>query len=204
VSSELNLINANLRELIELINLLRDGRVDTGRVMKLIDEIENCVDSMIHALAPERVTDEKFIAISKAIKDVETKFRQLREHVLAGKYSVAIGYIPKVQEAVRSLYRLLSLMRREAPVPVILQVTPQYLREVPVPEALQYTDPMAAQIYNTLSRKGEATIEELALELKVDERSKDAFNNAISQLIRMGYVKPYLTPDNKMVLRPAR
>ena len=204
MSTELNMVNASLRELMAHIDLLRNGKVSVERVMKLIDEAENHVDTLIQALAPERITDERFNAAVGALKEVTSRFKKLREYILAGKYVYAKKFVLDIQESIRSLYRLLILIRAGTPTHVIFQVTPQFLREISVPETLLYTNPMAAQIYNTLARRGGATVEELAVELKIDDKTRDEFNRAIAQLISMGYVKPYFTPDNKMVLRPAR
>jgi len=83
-------------------------------------------------------------------------------------------------------------------------VAPQFLREITIPETIVYSNPMASQIYNILVRKGEAAVEDLAIELKIDDKTRDEFNRAIAQLISTGYVKPYFTPNNKMMLRPAK
>ena len=85
-------------------------------------------------------------------------------------------------------------------------MTPQFLREAEVaaPETLAYMHPMAAQIYNVLVRRGEAGLDELAVELKIDDKTRDEFNQAVAHLIASGYARPFYTPDNRMVLRLGR
>jgi len=202
----LNTINATIRELLDALDELRRGRRDRRAVLKLVDELENQIDSMISQLAPERITDERFEAAMKAIREVSEKVRKLREYIIGGKTKRARSALLEVQESVRFAYRLLTLIRAGAPTTVIFQVAPQFLREVEVsaPESLVYANPMAGQIYNILLRKGEATVEELAAELRVDDRTRDEFNRAIAYLISSGYARPYFTPDNRMVLRPTK
>jgi len=197
----LNVMNATIREMLEAIE-----KKNKDAALRLLDELENQIDSMLMDMAPERITDERFEAAMKSISKITEHTRKLREALWDLKFNVARKLVLEVQEAIRNSYRLLILIRAGAPTPVIFQVSPQFLRDVNIhaPESLIYTNPMAAQVYNTLLRKGEATIEELATELGIDERSRDEFNRAIAQLISLGYARPYLSPDNKMVLKPAR
>ena len=203
---QLNVINAMIRELIDALDGLRAGRVGKEEVLKRIDDLENQIDVLLSQLAPERITDERFSAAVRAVREISEGFRRLRESVIFGRYSHAKKLALDVQESVRRMYRLLILIRAGAPTTLIFQVTPQFLREeiLQAPEALLYSNPMAAQIYNILLRKGEAGIDELALELKIDDKTREEFNRAVAHLIAAGYARPYFTPDNRMVLRPAR
>jgi len=201
---QLNVVNSTIREIMRTLDDVKSGRAGKERVLKLLDELENQIDVILAHLAPERITDERFNAAVKAVEDVSDKIRKVRESVVFGRYTYAKRQLLDVQESVRLMYRLLTLIKAGAPTPVIFQVAPQFLREISAPEAVVYTNPMAAQIYNVLIRKGEATVEELALELKITDETRDEFNRAISQLISMGYARPYFTPDHKMVLKPAR
>ena len=96
------------------------------------------------------------------------------------------------------------LIKSGAPVPVIFNVTPQFLREITAPEPLISLGPMALQIYNYLARRGEAYIEDIAKELRVDDKTRDEFNNAVAQLISMGYARLVLDENNRMKLRVVR
>jgi len=205
-TAQLNIINASIRELLKALDDLKRGRTNKDNVLRHIDELENHVDVMLSQLAPERITDERFNAAVRAVKEVTGKFRKLREAIIFGRYSHAKSIILDVQEGIREAFRLLTLIKAGAPTTLIFQVAPQFLREAEVaaPEALVYLNPMAAQIYNILLRKGEASVDELALELKIDDKSRDDFNRALSYLISTGYARIYYTPDNRMVLRPAR
>jgi len=203
-TAQLNVVNSTIREILRTLDDVKRGRAGKEDVLRLLDELENQIDAILVHLAPERITDERFNAAVKAVKDVSDKIRRVRESVMFGRYTYAKRQLLDVQESIRLTYRLLTLIKAGAPTPVIFQVAPQFLREVSAPEAVVYTNPMAAQIYNVLVRKGEATVEELALELKVTDETRDEFNRAISQLISMGYARPYFTSDNKMILKPAR
>ena len=205
-TTQLNIINSTIRDLMNSLDELKRGKVSKDEVLRLVDELENQIDNMLTQLTPERITDERFNAAVRAIKDVSDKFKSLRESIIFGRYTHAKRIVLDVQESIRHAYRLLTLIRAGAPTTLIFQVTPQFLREVEVaaPEALVYSNPMAAQIYNILIRKGEASIDELAIELKIDDKTRDEFNRAIAYLISTGYARPYYTPDNRMVLRPAR
>jgi len=201
VLGHLNVLNATIRDLLQAIE-----RKDRDAALRILDELENQIDAMLMDMAPERITDERFEAAMKAITKITERAKHLREAIWEMKFTQARKLALEVQEAIRNAYRLLILIRAGTPTPVIFQVSPQFLRDVNIqaPESLIYTNPMAAQIYNVLVRKGEATLEELAAELGIDEKSRDEFNRAIAHLISLGYVRPYLTPDNKMVLKPAR
>lgn len=201
---QLNIINAAIRDLLNALDDVKRGKAKKEDALKILDELENQIDVMLSQLAPERITDERFNAAVRALKDVADKFRSLRESIIFGRYTHAKRQVLDIQESIRHTYRLLTLIRAGAPTALIFQVTPQFLREVAVPEAIVYSNPMAAQIYNALVRKGEASVEELALELKIDDKTREEFNRAIAQLISTGYVRPFFTSDNKMILRPAR
>jgi len=205
-TAHLNIINATIRELLNALDDLKRGKVRKEDVLRIIDELENQIDNMLAQLAPERITDERFTAAIKAIREVSERFKSLRESVIFGRYTHAKRVVLDAQESIRHTYRLLTLIRAGAPTTLIFQVTPQFLREAEVtaPEALVYSNPMAAQIYNILLRKGEASIDELAIELKIDDKTREEFNKAIAHLIATGYARPYYTPDNRMVLRPSR
>lgn len=202
--SQLNIINANIRQLIKVLDDIKRGAALVDDALRLVDEIEGNVDMLVQMLAPERITDERFSATVKSLKELADKFSELRDMISSHRLTYAKKKVFEIQEFIRHIYRVLMLVRAGAPTPVIFQVSPQFLREVTVPEAIVYSNPMSAQIYNILVRRGEATVEELALELKIDDKTRDEFNRAIAQLISMGYVKPYFTSDNKMVLKPTR
>ena len=203
---QLNAINATIREILNILDDLRRGRAEREDALKAVDELENQIDSMLAQLAPERITDERFTAAVNAIKEVSERVKNLRDSIIFGRYTHARRQVLEVQESVRHTYRLMMLIRAGAPTPLIFQVTPQFLREAEIaaPEALAYTHPMAAQIYNVLVRRGEAGIDELARELRVDDRTREEFNRAVAHLIASGYARPYLTPDNRMILRLGR
>lgn len=203
-ATQLNIINASIRELLDMIDNVKRGKARKDDALKILDEIENQIDIMLSQLAPERITDERFDAAVKALRDISEKFRTLRESIVFGRYAHAKRMVLEIQEAIRHTYRLLTLIRAGAPTALIFQVAPQFLREITIPETIVYSNPMASQIYNILVRKGEAAVEDLAIELKIDDKTRDEFNRAIAQLISTGYVKPYFTPDNKMMLRPAK
>jgi len=203
-TAQLNVINASVRELLNILDSVRKGRASKDEALRVLDELENQIDVMLSQLAPERITDERFNAAVGALKEVSEKFKNLRESIIFERYSLAKKQVLDIQESIRHIYRLLTLIRAGAPTAMIFQITPQYLREVTVPEAIVYSNPMAAQIYNVLVRRGGATVEELATELKIDDKTREEFNRAIAQLISTGYVKPWFTPNNKMVLKPTR
>ena len=204
-SSQQKLIDSLLRELLNAIDNAKYHKMSRDEVLKLLDEVESNVDVLIQMSSPERITDERFTVAVNALKDLSNKFRSLREKIVFEDYINAKSLVLDVQETIKHLYRLLSFIRAGAPSPVIFQVAPQFLREAPVPEALIYGgNPMEAQIYNVLMRKGQASVEELALELKIDDKSRDEFNRALSRLAEIGYIRMYITPDNKIVFRPAR
>ncbi|RLF04440.1 MAG: hypothetical protein DRJ60_07085 [Thermoprotei archaeon] len=205
-SPQLNTINATIRDLVNVIDDVKKGRASKEDALKVVDELENQIDMMVSQLSPERITDERFNAAVKALKDISEKFKALRELIIFGRYMRAKKQVLDIQETIRHTYRLLTLIRAGAPTPLVFQVVPQFFREteVKVPEAIVYSNPMAAQIYNILLRKGEATVDELAFQLKIDDKTRDEFNKAIAQLISTGYVKPLFTSDNKMVLRLIR
>ena len=203
---QLNAINATIRELLSTLDDLKRGRAEREDALRVVDELENQIDNMLTQLAPERITDERFSAAVNAIKEISEKFKNLRDSIVFGRYNQARRKILEVQESVRHTYRLMMLIRAGAPTTLIFQVTPQFLREAEVaaPETLAYMHPMAAQIYNVLVRRGEAGLDELAVELKIDDKTRDEFNQAVAHLIASGYARPFYTPDNRMVLRLGR
>ena len=204
-SSQQKLIDSLLRELLNAIDNAKYHKMGRDEVLKLLDEVESNVDVLIQMSSPERITDERFTVAVNALKDLSNKFRSLREKIVFEDYINAKSLVLDVQETIKHLHRLLSFIRAGAPSPVIFQVAPQFLREAPIPEALIYSGgTMEAQIYNTLIRKGQATVEELALELKINDKTRDEFNHALSRLAEMGFVKMYITQDNKIVFKPAR
>jgi len=200
-SSQLNTVNAIIRELIDMLDEVKGGRDYRNRLLRKIDEVENAIDSMVQILAPERITDERFSAAVSALKDLADKFKTLREAVIFGKFSYAKKLVLEIQESIRHTFRLLTLIRAGAPTTLIFQVTPQFLREVKVPESVLYSNPMAAQIYSILVKKGEASIDELAMDLKVDKEKMEDFNRAVATLISTGHVTPFFTPEGKMLLK---
>jgi len=205
-SVQLNIINMTIRNLLEEIDRLKAGRAKREDVLKTIDELEDQIDDMLTRLAPERITDERFSAAVNAVNEVSKEMKELRESVLSGRYAHAKKKVLDVQSAVRSAYRLLMLIHAGAPTTLIFQVTPEFIREelLSAPEALVFANPMASQIYNILVRKGQASVEDLALELKIDDKTREEFNKAVAHLIATGYAKPYFTSDGRMVLKPAR
>jgi len=204
-TSQQKIIDSLLRELLNAIDDARHHKVARDNVLKLLDEVESNVDILIQMSSPERITDERFTVAVNALKDLSGKFKSLRERIVFEDYVNAKSLVLDVQETIKHLCRLLSFIRAGAPSPVVFQVAPQFLRETPIPEALIYSGgTMEAQIYNTLLRKGQATVEELALELKINDKTRDEFNRALSRLAEMGFVKMYITQDNKIVFKPAR
>jgi len=204
VSAQLNMMNTYIRELVEVLDGVKKGKNKRDDALRILDDIENQIDVLLSQLSPERITDERFSAAVKALSEIAEKFKSLRESIILGRYALAKSQAIDVQESIRHVYRLLTLIRAGAPTPLIFQVTPQFLRETVVPEALIYASPMAAQIYNIVLRKGEVAVDELALELKIDDKTRDEFNRAVSQLLSTGYVRAYFTSDNKIILRPSR
>ena len=202
-TSQLNTINATIRELIGMLDGVKGGKEYRNRLLRKIDEVENSIDSMIQVLAPERITDERFGAAVNALRELSDKFKTLREAVIFGKFNHAKKLVLEIQESIRHTFRLLTLIRAGAPTTLIFQVTPQFLREVKVPESVLYSNPMAAQIYSILMRKGEASIEELAMDLKIDKEKMDDFNRAVATLINTGHATAFFTPEGKMLLKLA-
>lgn len=201
---QLNMINSIIKKLLHLVDDLKMKRVERDQVLAEVDELENRVDELFTALVPDRITDERFSAVVKAVQEVTDGIKQLRESIVYSRFSRAKQDILEVQKRIRHAYRLLLLVKSGAPTTIILQTAPQFIREIPVPETLVYSSPIASQIYNILSRRGEASLEELALDLKIDDKTRDEFNRAVSYLITSGYARPYLTPDNKLVLKVSR
>lgn len=202
----LNVINVTIRNLLGEIEKLEKKQGKLDDVLKILDELEDQLDDLLTQLAPERITDERFSAAVNAVNEVSAELKDLRKALLEGRYKYAKDKVLDVQTAIRNAYRLMLLVHAGAPTAFIFQVTPQFLREelLSAPETLVLANPMAAQIYNILLRKGQASIEELALELNIDDKTRDEFNNAIAHLIMRGYVRVYYTKDNKTILRPAR
>lgn len=200
-TAQFKVINATIRELLFKLEEAKKGRVDREELLKIVDELEDQIDMTVSQLVPERITDERFNAAMKALKEITGKIKELREHIVYERYPIAKPKVLEVQESIRLGFRLLTLIKAGAPMPIIFQTTPQFLEKTPIPEPIIYTNPMAARIYNVLVRKGEAAVEDIAAELKITDETRDEFNRAVSQLISMGYAKPYLTPDNKIVLK---
>jgi len=205
-TAQLNIINSTIRTLLTEIDDLKYRRIKLEDVLKTVDELEDQIDGMISRLAPERITDERFSAAVNAVKDVSKEMKELRDAIISGRYALAKKKVLDVQSVVRNAYRLLILLHAGSPTTLIFQVTPQFLREelLSAPEALVFANPMASQIYSILQRKGKASVEELAFELKIDDETRDQFNNAIAHLIATGYAKPYYDSSGKMILKPAK
>ena len=205
-TAQLNIINSTIRTLLTEIDDLKYRRIKLEDVLKTVDELEDQIDGMISRLAPERITDERFSAAVNAVKDVSKEMKELRDAIISGRYALAKKKVLDVQSVVRNAYRLLILLHAGSPTTLIFQVTPQYLREelLTAPESLVLSSPMASQIYNILVRRGEVSVEELAMELKIDKETREDFNRAITHLIASGYAKPCFTEDNRMILRARR
>jgi len=204
MSSILNVISSILRQLIDMLEGAPTKGIDRDQALRLVDEVENQIDALVAQSAPERITDERFSTAVEMLKDLSDKLRRLREAIIAGRYLSAKRIAIDVQSSLRHIYRILILIKAGAPTPMILQVAPEFIREIRPPEQIIFTSPMAAQIYNILARRREATIEELARELGIDERTRDDFNRAVAQLISMGYATIVLTPDNRIMLKLVR
>jgi len=200
----LRIVDASIRELMKALDEAKRKRLDEDLILKLVDQVDLNIDQLLCALAPEKITDERFEAAVNAINDVSAKLKDLREMILDGRLAEAKKKALEVQSSVRTMYRVLTIIRAGAPTPIILQFAPEYVKELQAPETLLYSSPLAARAYNILSRRMEVSIDELARELNVDERTRDEFNRAITLLITNGYARPYFTPDNRMVLRWAR
>jgi len=204
MSNVVNLLNALLRTLVEKLSNARVFGVGYNELMRIIDEVENNFDMLVAQSAPERITDERFSSAVEMLKDVAEKLRNLREFILDGKFTEARKTALDIQESIRHAYRILMLLKAGAPVPIVYQVAPQFLREITPPEQVVYMSPLASQIYNILARRREAPLDQIALELRIDEKTRDEFNRAVAQLVASGYAQISLTPDNRVVLRLVR
>jgi len=204
MSNVVNLLNALLRTLVEKLSSARVSGVDYNELMRIIDEVENNFDMLVAQSAPDRITDERFSSAVEMLKEVAEKLRNLREAVLDGKFTDAKKIALDIQESIRHAYRILMLLKAGAPVPIVYQVAPQFLREITPPEQVVYMSPLASQIYNILARRREAPLDQIALELRIDEKTRDEFNRAVAQLVASGYAQISLTPDNRVILRLVR
>lgn len=199
-------ITAMIRELMDILEQADRGHVHGQVVLKMIDQIEDNIDLLIQQLAPERITDERFQAVMKAVDELSEILGSLRKAVTGRRYKYATKLAMDLQEKLRKVYRLMMLIRSGGPSTVIFQVAPHFVRDVNlrVPEPLLYASPLAVEIYNRVVRRGSVPVDELIVELGIDERRRDEFNRAITSLITMGYVVPYIDRDNRMILKVAR
>jgi len=204
MSNVVNLLNALLRTLVDKLSNARISGVDYNELMRIIDEVENNFDMLVAQSAPDRITDERFSSAVEILKEVAEKLKSLRESILDGKFTDAKKIALDIQESIRHAYRILMLLKAGAPVPIVYQVAPQFLREITPPEQVVYMSPLASQIYNILVRRREAPLDQIALELRIDERTRDEFNRAVAQLVASGYAQISLTPDNRVILRLVR
>jgi hypothetical protein len=195
----LDAITAHIRNLHARIRDARRGRASVDELLRLQDELENYVDTLITALAPERITDERFASASQELKNLTEKLREFRDLIVKGKYTEAESKLTEVHSAIRHIYRVFTVIRAGAPTPLIYQLSPG----APLfpPEVILHTSPMALQVYNLIVRHGEMTLSDIIAELKADP---GAVSSAVQDLIRLGYARLYITPDNKWVLRPVR
>jgi len=201
VSQSVAVINALVNRMLEGIER-EESRED---LLALLDSIEDAFDRLIESSIPERLTDERFQAVLVAMKGVEDAISRLRDALLTSGYRLARRRILDLKRELRGAYRLLLLVKGGAPAPTIFQVAPEYVRSAPLqPPAPLAFSPMGAQIYNALLRRGSATAEELAAELGVTDANRAEFNAALAQLMQGGYVRIEVSPDNRIVLRPAR
>jgi hypothetical protein len=205
-SSLLSIINSSMRDLLKSIEKLKSGRGSKEEVMRLIDDIENHVDNLIQSISPERITDERFTAAITVLNEMSSKLSRLREYVLTDRLHSAIRIIPQIQGAIRHAFRVMNLLQAGTPISIILRGGPEYLREIETspPEGIVLRSPLATQIYNILVRKGQTSVEDIASELKIDEKTRTDFNRAINDLITLGYAKVNVDKDNRILLRPAR
>ena len=201
MSSPLAMINICVRNLIAAVESRK-----RDEALRLVDQLDDHFDALIQANAPERITDERFQAAEKAIREVSEKIEELRALIINGRYKAARRKALDVQSAMRQAYRLLLLIRAGAPTPVIFQLTPRFLQEAQLrpPEELVFSSPLATQIYNIVVRRGSVSVEEVARELGITKETMDEFNRAITSLIQRGFVRPALTPDNRLILQAAR
>jgi hypothetical protein len=203
----LNAVNVQIRELLRLVSEAKRGTSRSWRspsevreqLLRLVDELENRIDEMFLTLAPERITDERFAAASQEVKALGEKLRALRESVVSEKYENAEKALAELQSSVRSLYRLMLLIKAGAPVPLTLQLAPT--APFYPPEVLLHTNPLALQAYNFLARRGSASLQDLISELRADAAS---VTNAVNALMTFGYAKLEITPDGRWVLRAVR
>jgi len=195
----LDAINVHIREFHKRIEAARRGQASRADLLKLQDELENYIDTLILTLAPERITDERFASASEELRNLTNRLSEFRECIVRGKYTDAETKLIEVHSAIRHIYRLFTVIRAGAPTPLIYQLSPS----TPLfpPEVILHTSPMALQVYNLIVRRGEMTLQDIIAELKADP---GAVSSAVQELIRLGYARLYITPDNKWVLRPVR
>jgi len=201
-ASQMSVINALAKKLLDM--LAKAERVDD--ILREIDNIENQFDQLVQSSAPERITDERFSAAVNAIQDVSEKAGELRRLVVENRFKLARDKVLELQKSIRHAYRLLVLVGAGAPTPVIFQVSPQFLKGVELrpPEELALSSPLAAQLYNTVVRRGRIAVDELAAELKVTDETRDEFNEALALLIQRGFLRPVIGPDNRMLFEAVR
>jgi len=201
VSQPVATINALINRMLEGIER-EESRED---LLALLDGIEDALDRLVESSIPERLTDERFQAVLVAMKGVEDAISRLRDALLTSGYRLARRRLLDLKREVRNAYRLLLLVRGGAPAPMVFQVVPEYVRSLPLqPPAPLAFSPMGAQIYSVLTRRGSATLEEIAAELGVTDANRAEFNAALAQLMQGNYVRIEVSPDNRIVLRPAR
>jgi len=195
----LDIINVHIRNLHARIRDARRGRTSVDDLLRLHDELENYVDALIAALAPERITDERFASASQELKNLTERLREFRDLIVRGKYTEAESKLTEVHSAIRHIYRVFTVIRAGAPTPLIYQLSPT----APLfpPEVILHTSPLALQVYNLIVRRGEMALSDIIAELKADP---SAVSSAVQELIRLGYARLYITPDNKWFLRSVR
>ena len=204
-SSKLQEALTLVRDLVLRLDSAIKRRVAKEELLELIDRIEDSIDGMLSEMAPERITDERFTAAEKMLDELGLILQQLREQVLAGRYTRAKSKALDAQRIIRQTYRLMLLISAAPPVTQILQVAPEFLREIPVspPEMLR-GNPMAMQIYNILVRKGEAAVTDIATELNISEDDRPRFNAAVSELVRHRFADILLDSAGRLILRARR
>ncbi len=202
--SEKRVINALVSDILNALDEVIYGRKKPDEVLKLVDQLDDQIDSLVASLAPERITDERFSAAMSALRDLSDAITKLRRRIVEGRYRAARELIPDLQSKIRMAIRLLTLAKAGSPTPLIVQFAPEYVSEVKAPESLVLAEPMAARIYGILVRKRREKVSQLAAELGIDEKTRDSFNRAIAQLIASGYVTVDVTPSGELELALAR
>jgi len=205
VSPQITVINGIVRKLLDMLSQARHKNLKDELLIE-IDELENQFDLLIQANAPERITDERFTAAVNAIHEVSEKIEQLRSLIVNERYKIARRKVLDLQAAIRHAYRLLLLVKAGTPTPMIFQISPQFLKETELkpPEEIVFSSPMASQVYNIIVRKGKVAVEDIAKELNINEETRDEFNRALATLIQRGFVRPVVSPDNKLMFQAVR